>query len=325
MQMVEFVVVTGLSGAGKTQALRALEDMGFFCVDNLPPALMGMFADLCAHSDRGISRVGLVMDVRGGDFFGDLLAALDNLKGPNVRLRVVYLEADDDVIMRRFEETRRKHPLASEGGLPESIRDERAMLTAIRTRADYVINTTSLPPHLLKRKLAAAFNDIVSTETLLVQVLSFGFKHGLPTVCDLVFDIRFLPNPHHEPTLRALTGMDEAVRQHVLDSNDGREFMQHLRDFLSFCLPQYAREGKAYLTIGIGCTGGRHRSVTVGEDVATWVRTLGYTVTVRHRDLEREKANEAYRPPAEADGVRLEENGADACVAKTPGADDCQA
>ncbi|MCA1595781.1 MAG: RNase adapter RapZ [Chloroflexi bacterium] len=295
-QSLQFVVVTGLSGAGKTQALRALEDLGFYCVDNLPPALMETFADLCLHSQQRIERAGLVIDVRGGEFFGDLLGSLDVLKARGIRYRLVYLDADDETLLRRFEETRRRHPVPSDGGLSESIRDEREMLREVRSRAHLIVDTTTLPPHQLKRKLAAALSDIVPSENLQVQVVSFGFKHGLPTECDLVFDIRFLPNPHHEPSLRHLSGLDQEVREYVGESAAGQEFLTRLKDFLGYCLPQYAQEGKAYLTIGIGCTGGRHRSVMVGEAVAAWARDLGYPVTVRHRDLERETSRPTSSP-----------------------------
>jgi RNase adapter protein RapZ len=288
MQSLQFVIVTGLSGAGKTQAMRALEDLGFFCIDNLPPALVETVADLCLHSRQRIERVGLVIDVRGGDFFGDLIGALDRLRARGISHRMVYLDAEDDVLLRRFEETRRRHPLPSDGGLAESIRDERALLAAVRSRADVILDTTRLPPHLLKRQLASLLKDVVPSETLQIQIVSFGFKHGLPPECDLAFDIRFLPNPHHEPSLRSLSGLDEAVRKYVGESEAGREYLRRLKEFLGYCLPQYAKEGKAYLTIGIGCTGGRHRSVMVGEDLAEWARSLGFEVHIRHRDLNRE-------------------------------------
>ena len=306
MRNLQFVVVTGLSGAGKTQALRALEDLGFFCVDNLPPALMETFAELCLNSRYEIDRVGLVIDVRGGEFFMDLLGALDVLKRRGIWYRLVYLDADDEVLLRRFEETRRKHPLTSEEGISGSIRDERSMLAAVRSRADIVVDTTQLAPHLLKRKLAGLLTHVAPSENLLVQVISFGFKHGLPAECDLVFDVRFLPNPHYEPGLRQLSGLDAEVKQFVGGSEIGAEFLSRLRDFLTYCLPQYASEGKAYLTIGIGCTGGRHRSVMVGEEVAGWIRALGYPVNVRHRDLQHEAI------PPDGDPARLPDIGREA-------------
>lgn len=288
MQALQFVVVTGLSGAGKTQALHALEDLGFFCVDNLPPALMEPFADYLLDSRQPYDRIALVIDVRGGAFFGDLVQSLDVLKARGIAHRLIYLDADDEILLRRFEETRRRHPIASEGGLAESIRDERVMLAAIRDRADTIVNTTDLPPHLLKRILSGVLSDLVPSESMLVNVLSFGFKHGLPSECDLVFDVRFLRNPYHERSLRHLSGLDAEVREYVIRSENGTEFLDRLRSFLEFCLPNYAKEGKSYLTIGIGCTGGRHRSVMIGEEIASWVRSWNFPVTVRHRDLQHE-------------------------------------
>ena len=308
MQPLQFVVVTGLSGAGKTQALRALEDLGFFCVDNLPPALLETFADLCLHSRQRVEHVGLVIDVRGGDFFADLLSALEALKARGIRHRLVYLDADDEVLLRRFEETRRRHPLSSDGGLADSIRDERELLSAVRARADVVLNTTELAPNLLKRKLAAALTDVSPSEGLQVQVLSFGFKHGLPVESDLVFDVRFLPNPHHEPTLRRLTGLEAEVKSYILAAESGREYMERLKSFLTYCLPEYAKEGKAYLTISIGCTGGRHRSVMMAEEVASWSRDLGYDTIVKHRDLQSEVAR-MPRPQRRASRVSTPDPG----------------
>lgn len=305
MEKLQIVIVTGLSGAGKAQAMRALEDLGFFCVDNLPPALLGTFADLCLQSQEPKERVGLGIDVRGRDFFGDLLDALDLLKARGIGYRLVYLDADDEVILRRFEETRRKHPLSSPGGLTESIQEERTLLSSVRERADLIVNTTELPPHLLKRQLADALRDLVPLEGLLVQVLSFGFKHGLPKDSDLVFDVRFLPNPFHEPTLRDLSGLDAEVDEYVFGSPLGAEFLTRLKDFLGYCLPQYATEGKSYLTIGIGCTGGRHRSVALGEALATWIRSLGYAVNLRHRDLPPDLVRRAVEPAALLDSAGL--------------------
>ena len=307
------MVVTGLSGAGKTQALRALEDLGFYCVDNPPPKLLETFADLILDSRQRIQKVGLVIDIRGGEFFGDLLGALDALQARGIWHRLVYLDADDDVLLRRFEETRRKHPLTSEGGLAESIRDEREMLRAVRNRADVIVDTTKLAPNLLKRQLAALLLDVIPSGSLLIQVISFGFKHGLPVESDLVFDIRFLPNPHHEPDLRHFTGLDPEVKQYVAESAEGKEFLRRLREFLVYLIPQYATEGKAYLTISIGCTGGRHRSVLVAEEVAAWVREMGYPVSVSHRDLHLASRAAASRVPATAEAGAPAVNAATSC------------
>jgi len=282
---VEFVIVTGLSGAGKSETIHCFEDLGFFCVDNLPPALIPKFAELCAHSDGKVSRAAVVIDVRGGAFFDDLAAALTELRRLGCDYRILFLAASDEALVRRYKETRRRHPLAAEGRtLLESIRAERALLGALKEQAHKVIDTSDLPVQQLKSELASLFTGRGAGE-MVVTVISFGYKFGVPLDADVVFDLRFLPNPHYVEELRLLAGSDERVRDFVLASAGAREFLDYLFSFLDFALPRYAQEGKAYLTIALGCTGGRHRSVALVSEVADHLAARGYRVLVEHRDL----------------------------------------
>ena len=284
---VEFTIVTGMSGAGKTQALKCLEDRGFFCVDNLPPALIPTFADLIRESPQRIERVALVSDVRGGEFFDQLFEALEELKERGIRYRILFLEASDEVLVRRFKESRRPHPLQRDGkSLEEAIREERERLRELRERADKVIDTSELTIHDLRRTIE---RDFLATEPdgMAVSIVSFGFKYGIPPDADLVFDVRFLKNPNYEPALKPLDGRNRAVRDYVLSDPTSREFLRRLFGLIEFSLPHYAREGKPYLSIAIGCTGGRHRSVAIAEELARFLRERGYRVSVHHRDIEK--------------------------------------
>jgi len=282
---VEFVIVTGQSGAGKSEAIHCFEDLGFFCVDNLPPALIPKFAELCLHSDGRVSRAAVVIDVRGGAFFDDLAASLVELERMGCDCRIFFLSASDEVLVRRYKETRRRHPLSGEERtLLESIREERALLGTLKERAHKVIDTSELPAQQLKSEVASLFTARGASE-MVVTIVSFGYKFGVPLDADVVFDLRFLPNPHYVAELRPLPGTDEAVRDFVLASPGAQEFLQHLRAFLDFALPRYAQEGKAYLTIALGCTGGRHRSVALAGHLAQQLAARGYHVLVEHRDL----------------------------------------
>jgi len=282
-----FVIVTGLSGAGKTQAIRYFEDLGFFCVDNLPPALITKFAELCAHSCGRVGRVAVVTDARGGAFFDDLLASLDELRGIGVGYQILFLEASDEVLVNRYKETRRPHPLASgDRSLLESIQEERRRLDEIRGRADKVIDTSNLPPRELRDEIANLFAADSATG-MTISITSFGFKYGLPLDADLVFDVRFLPNPHYQPRLRPLPGTDHSVEEFVLRSEGTQPFLDRLYALIDFSLPRYASEGKAYLSIALGCTGGRHRSVVLAHQLAQHLRDQGHRVIVDHRDLHK--------------------------------------
>ena len=284
---VDFVVITGLSGAGRSEAAKVLEDLGYFVIDNLPPSLIGRVAEL-AVVGRDRARVALVVDARGGAFAADvseLCRALDQLRSQSVKLRVLYLEASDEVLVRRFEATRRRHPVAGEG-VVESIALERDLLRELRASADLVLDTSDLNVHELRAKVLAAFAD--EAAGLLVTVASFGFKYGLPLDADMVVDVRFLPNPHWVPGLRPLTGRAEPVRDYVLAQEATGRFLASLEGLLEVALPGYVQEGKQYLTIAVGCTGGKHRSVVLAEELVEWLAGKGYRAHVTHRDVERE-------------------------------------
>lgn len=287
MQDIRLVIVTGLSGAGKTQAIKHLEDLGFFCVDNLPPALVGKMAELVGGSTGKVARVALGIDLRGGDFFGHTLDALAELERAGVPYQILFLEASDEALVRRFKETRRRHPLAPEGRVLEGIRAERERLQAIRGRATYILDTSDLAPQDLRKAITEMFAGEAKEKRLFITVVSFGFKHGLPLDADLVFDVRFLPNPNYVASLKDLTGSDVAVRDYVFRWPVARAFMRRLTRFVEFLLPQYIAEGKTQLAIAIGCTGGQHRSVAIAERLAEALEQRGFTVLREHRDVAR--------------------------------------
>jgi len=285
--MVDFVVITGMSGAGRSEAAKVLEDLGYFVIDNLPPSLIGRVAEL-ALVGRDRSRVALVVDARGGAFADDvseLQRALEPLRAQTITVRVVFLEASDEVLVRRYEQTRRRHPVAGER-VVEAIARERELLRELRASADLVIDTSDLNVHELRDRILAAFAD--EGAGMLVTVSSFGFKYGLPLDADVVLDVRFLPNPHWVPGLRPKTGQDRAVRDYVLAQDGTRAFMERVEALLEIALPGYVREGKHYLTVAIGCTGGRHRSVVLADELGRWLGERSFRVNVTHRDMERE-------------------------------------
>src|SRR5262245_44346163 len=284
---IRFVVITGLSGAGKSYAIKCFEDLGYFCVDNLPTTLIPTFAELCAQSSRDIRKIALGVDVREGEYLAHLMDALEELRSHGHRPEVLFLEAADATLVRRYHETRRRHPLAGEGNVQDGIRAERRALADLREEADRIIDTTGLTVHELKDRLVEAYGTRDSRGALTVSLVSFGFKHGIPYDADLVFDVRFLPNPHFVDELRQMDGRDPAVAKFVLAHDESRELVARLEDLIRFLLPLYTREGKAYLTVAVGCTGGRHRSVTLVESLRAFVETLGLTPIVRHRDLDR--------------------------------------
>jgi len=281
-----FTLITGLSGAGRSEAAHSLEDLGFFVVDNLPPALLGTMAELVSRPG-GPTRVAIVVDARGGVFFGELSKALEELQRQDIGYRIVFLEAADDDLVNRYEATRRRHPLAPADRVVEGIRKERLMMESLRGDADLIIDTTGLTPHDLRDRIREAFADAPPEAGLQVSVQSFGFKFGAPRDADLVLDVRFLPNPHWVDKLRPLPGTDERVRAYVHEQDQYDAFMERLEALLDVVVPGYVAEGKSYLTIAIGCTGGRHRSVVVSEELADSLRERGLPVTVNHRDLSR--------------------------------------
>ena len=284
--MMQFIVITGMSGAGKALAMRAFEDFGFFCVDNLPPALVPMLAELCQRGSVG--RIAVVTDVRGGQFFADLAQSLDQLRASGLQFRILYLDADDDALVSRFRETRRRHPLSEEfPELRDAIAREREALSELRARADKVINTSRVTPRDLREDIRKSFLDEPDEPQMRIRVQSFGFKHGLPLDSDLVFDLRFLPNPNYDRDIGHLDGTCAPVIEYVFRPEVTHKYLQHLHDLLEFSVPQYEREGKSYLSIAVGCTGGRHRSVAIANWLAEDLRKLGHRATATHRDLDR--------------------------------------
>lgn len=276
-----------MSGAGKTLALHALEDMGYFCVDNLPPRLLRTLVDLCSQSRQPIAKVALVADIRGGEFFRDLTDAIKRLRADGYKVSVFFLEASDEVLVHRYKETRRRHPLSDEErDLLQAIQAEREQLAEIRAIAEEVIDTSWLTPQQLRDEILRRL-QLGDGTTMLVKVVSFGFKYGVPVDADLVFDVRFLPNPNYDPKLRPLTGSSEPVKKFVLEQAETKEFLSRLKALLEFSLPLYRREGKSYLTIAVGCTGGRHRSVALAEAIAEIVKSQGFNCSVLHRDVNR--------------------------------------
>jgi UPF0042 nucleotide-binding protein len=285
---IRFVVITGLSGAGKSYAIKCFEDMGFFCVDNLPTTLIPTFADLVARADTQRGRVALGVDVREGEYLSHFLEALAELRKRGHTVEVLFLEAGEEALVRRYRETRRRHPLAPDGNVLDGIRAERKALSTVREVADRIVDTSALTVHQLKDFLIEAYVAPRARPGLAVSLVSFGFKHGVPFDADLVFDVRFLPNPHFVEGLRPLDGRDARVRGFVMQHADSKELARRLQDFLDFVLPAYQREGKAYLTVAIGCTGGRHRSVALVEELRAAIERHDVGVTVVHRDIDRE-------------------------------------
>lgn len=288
MAGIDFIVVTGMSGAGKSAASRCLEDLGFFCIDNLPVTLIPKVAELCAQSEKRIERVALVVDAREGRFLDGLFDILVDLRRDGHLVRMVFLEASDEVLVRRFSESRRPHPLAPSGSALEGIRAERARLAHLKAKADLVVDTTSFTVHEFRKLLATSFLELPVPPRTVLSLVSFGYKYGLPVDADLVFDARCLPNPHFVEALQPLTGRAPQVIAYVLGFAQARGFVERIQDFLRFTLPLYVQEGKAYLTIAVGCTGGRHRSVVLAEELARLLREAGHEVSVRHRDVERD-------------------------------------
>ena len=281
-----FTIITGLSGAGRSETAKCLEDLGYFVVDNLPPALLPKMAELASRPGAP-GRVGVVVDAMGGVFFEELSKALEELHSLSIPYRIVYLEASDEDLVNRYAATRHRHPLAPADRVIEGIRKERLMMESLRGEADLILDTSGLTPHELRERLRDAFSDAPPEAHLQVSIISFGYKYGTPRDADLVIDVRFLPNPHWVDELRPLVGTDEPVKTYVRGQQTYREFMRRLRSLLGFMIPGFVAEGKSYLTVGVGCTGGRHRSVVVADDLAAFFRDKGLPVSVDHRDVDR--------------------------------------
>ena len=286
---MEFLIVSGLSGAGKSTVMSILEDSGYFCVDNLPPVLIPKFAELCLAGAGSYERVAMVCDIRGGENFDGLFEAMDALKAMRFQYKVVFVEADDAAIIKRYKETRRSHPLMGEvDSLSQAVARERIVMEPVRRRSDYVITTTSLPVQKLRGQVLDLFAPYrKSANEMSVTVTSFGFKYGLPLEADLVFDVRFLPNPFYVEELRPQTGLDQGVSDYVFANPAARELMERLRGLMDFLLPHFVEEGKSALVVAIGCTGGRHRSVAVTHALTEYIQSLGYAAGETHRDMTR--------------------------------------
>ena len=288
MKDPRLVIITGMSGAGKTQVIRALEDIGYFCVDNLPPTFIPKFAELCRQAEGRVDRAGLVVDIRGGEFFDDFLSVLEEMETNNIPYEMLFLEASEEVLIRRYKETRRRHPLMEMGmSMTAAIEKEREMLSGLRDRADFVVDTTGLSAAGLRERLLTLFSGTESGEVFEVIVQSFGFKYGIPPESDLVFDVRFLPNPYYEMSLRERNGTDPEVRDYVFRGGTADVLMRYLTGMIDFLLPRYIAEGKANLIISIGCTGGKHRSVAITEALSEHLRRKEYGVVTMHRDYQR--------------------------------------
>lgn len=285
---MDFLIITGLSGAGKSRAADVLEDLDYYCVDNLPVALMPKFAELCIATGGRYEKVALVTDVRAKNGFDELLKTLDQLKDMNCACRILYMDADVPTIVKRYKETRRPHPLAKRGGsIEEAVYQEMDLLAPIRERADFIVNSSTLTLGQLQSRLFELIAPAGAKRQLEVTVEAFGFKHGIPLDADLVFDVRFLPNPYYLEELRPLTGLDRPVAQYVFDSNDARSFMAKVEDLLDFLLPLYVEEGKLSLLVAVGCTGGRHRSVAIAAALTEYLRAKGISAENVNRDIKK--------------------------------------
>ncbi|NMB07373.1 MAG: RNase adapter RapZ [Tissierellia bacterium] len=285
---MEFVIITGMSGAGKSQAMKAMEDIGYYCMDNLPPQLLPKFAELCYESKRNIEKVAVVVDIRGGIFFEDLFRSLDDLKEQDLKYRILFLDAEDEVLIKRYKELRRPHPLNPNGRIIEGIEKERVLLQEVRNQANYIIDTSRLTIGMLKEEIAKIFLEGQELRKLTISVVSFGFKHGILLDADLVFDVRFIPNPYYVKELRELTGEDADVRNYVFRWEQTGVFIGKLMDMLNFLIPYYIEEGKSQLIIGIGCTGGKHRSVAIAKDIEEKLKGEGHRTIAIHRDYRLE-------------------------------------
>lgn len=285
---MRFVIVTGMSGAGKSTTLKTLEDMGYFCVDNLPIQLIEHFAEIAHTEDNDINNVAIGVDIRSGVYLERLSASLDKLKESDYHYEILFLDSNDDVLIKRYKETRRNHPLARAGRIEDGIKSERKKIAFLRKEADYIIDTTSLLTRELKVELDKIFRKNETYSNFIISVESFGFKYGIPRDADLVFDVRFLPNPYYDLELRPLTGNDEAIRDFVMQYDEAKEFLNKITDLLEFLIPNYINEGKNGLVVAVGCTGGKHRSVTLANGIYKELKNLPYSIKIDHRDIEKD-------------------------------------
>ena len=285
---MRFVIVTGMSGAVKTSVLKFLEDINFFCVDNIPPALLPKFAELCYEQEGEIERVAMGIDIRGGRLFDDLFQELFSLQEKGYEYEILFLDASDDVLIKRYKETRRSHPLSRNGSIQEGIRKEREMLKDVKTKATYIIDTSQILTRQLKEQINSIFVDNKNYENLMITIQSFGFKYGIPTDSDLVFDVRFLPNPFYIQEMKEMTGNDAPVSDYVMGFEESQTFLKKLVDMVEFLIPHYIKEGKNSLVISIGCTGGKHRSVTLANALYGALGQDKHTLLLKHHDIEKD-------------------------------------
>lgn len=288
---MRFVIVTGMSGAGKTSVLKFLEDVNFFCVDNLPPALIPKFAELCDQQNGDFDSIAIGVDIRGGKLFDDLSEVLETLEKNKFTYEILFLEATDGTLIKRYKETRRSHPLSKGGSVEDGIHLERKKLENVRLKANHILNTSNFLTRELKEQINHMFLENKKFDNLMVKICSFGFKYGIPPDSDLVFDVRFLPNPFYLPELKYLTGNDEAVNDYVMSFQEGKDFLEKLVDMMNFLLPQYIKEGKSDLVISIGCTGGKHRSVTLANALYQALQSEERLVLLKHNDIEKDARN----------------------------------
>ncbi|WP_414647882.1 RNase adapter RapZ [Desulfitobacterium sp.] len=292
---MKLLVITGLSGAGKTQVLQCLEDQGYFCIDNLPPTFIVKFVELCAQSQGKVSKAAIVCDLRGGEFFTSLAEAFKDLDKEGFRYEILFLEASDEALVRRYKESRRRHPLSPQGRLLEGINEERKLLAELRGQAHKVIDTSNLLSKQLRQQITELYGEGRGQGQLAVSVISFGFKYGVPLDVDLLIDVRFLPNPFYVEELRPLTGEHPLVQNYVLENPVAQEFMKRYLHLLEYILPYYVKEGKSHLVIGVGCTGGQHRSVAIAEKIGLFLKEQHFTMSVKHRDAARNRRGETMR------------------------------
>ncbi|MCD8391534.1 MAG: RNase adapter RapZ [Firmicutes bacterium] len=285
---MQYTIVTGMSGSGKTRVIRYLEDMGYFCIDNMPPALIPKFAEMLSSVNGNFSNVALVIDSRLGEMINELITQVNTLRERGYDCKVIFLDADDETLINRYKETRRNHPLNNPDGLKASIEEERQMMKKLFTFADIIIDTSNLSPQDLRESLKAMYENEGHKYELKIKVMAFGFKYGIPTEADLVFDVRCFPNPFYVDELKHKTGNDKAVQDYVMSSSSSVKFMEKLCDMIEFLIPLYVEEGKLSLTIAVGCTGGKHRSVTMANKLGEFLKRMGCSVEMLYRDIGRE-------------------------------------
>lgn len=284
---MEFLVITGMSGAGKSQAMKVMEDMGYYCMDNLPPQLLPNFAELCYESKKTIDKVAVVVDIRGGEFFNSLFKSLEDLAEKGIGYKILFLEASDNVLIKRYKELRRPHPLTPEGSIIDGINQERIMLMELKDRAYYIIDTSHLTIGMLKEEIYKIFLEGGEKRRLTISINSFGFKNGMLMDGDLIFDVRFLPNPYYIPDLKKISGENEVVKNYVFKWPQTNIFISKVIDMLEFLIPFYIDEGKTQLVVGIGCTGGFHRSVAISNKIGQILSDNGHRTIINHRDVSR--------------------------------------